>query len=290
MNSLPHRPCGHYRWPAYPTRLEVRADPDLLARHVPSTWLGNRELAGAFAALLAVNTGGCRDSSPAAGGSTSKPGGSAGPAIVAPIFEHGNGRSVSGCVVVNTPAYVSEEEAIQIIAEELTRAGLQMDERHVVKENVYVPPQWLREPMDILPSLGPEAAQEELRSAKPFQLHLKDPRRHVGVKFVGHRDYFDLGGQRSNSSVQEYDFKETARDARNRVGAAGSGLYVGLLYDPSVYPPVDWLSITPTSGLPTMAWEFPSAKAERAAEAESRRLLRLQVKDFIDWLKAQGVI
>jgi hypothetical protein len=26
------------------------------------------------------------------------------------------------------------------------------------------------------------------------------------------------------------------------------------------------------------------------ARAESRRLLRLQVKDFIDWLKGQGVI
>jgi hypothetical protein len=46
--------------------------------------------------------------------------------VVAPIFEHGEGRGATGCVVVTFPVFLSEEEAMQVIREELAEHGIDL--------------------------------------------------------------------------------------------------------------------------------------------------------------------
>ncbi|MCZ7584672.1 MAG: hypothetical protein M5R36_15785 [Deltaproteobacteria bacterium] len=48
----------------------------------------------------------------------------AGSAIVAPVFEHGEGRGSIGCVMVNGPVFLSEEEALAVIKTALEKRGL----------------------------------------------------------------------------------------------------------------------------------------------------------------------
>ena len=45
---------------------------------------------------------------------------------VAPIFKHGEGRGATGCIVVSPPVFLSEEEALQIVKEELAKHGVQL--------------------------------------------------------------------------------------------------------------------------------------------------------------------
>ena len=41
---------------------------------------------------------------------------------VAPIFEHGEGRLATGCIVITPPVFLSEEEGMQILREEFAKA------------------------------------------------------------------------------------------------------------------------------------------------------------------------
>ena len=47
-------------------------------------------------------------------------------AIVAPIFQHGEGRGATGCIVMSPPVFLSEEEALQVIREEMAAKGVQL--------------------------------------------------------------------------------------------------------------------------------------------------------------------
>ena len=84
-----------YRKPAYPTRLEALSRPELLKRNLPPGWHALPEMAGTVALFLAVNS--------TLQAADKKPAGAA--AVVAPIFEHGEGRGATGCVVVAPPVF-----------------------------------------------------------------------------------------------------------------------------------------------------------------------------------------
>ena len=90
------KPVRHSEQPAFPTRREV--------------------LAGA-ATFAVVNLTGCSFvfAEPEAAKTT-----------VAPIFEHGDGRGATGCVVVSPPVFLSEEEGMQILREELAKHGVHL--------------------------------------------------------------------------------------------------------------------------------------------------------------------
>lgn len=87
MRAIQAGPVKRLRTPGYPTRLQIQADPYLLKKHIPSSWLGNRELVAALTVALATGTG-C--------------------------------YSVSeGCVVALPPVFMSEERALTIIKQDL---------------------------------------------------------------------------------------------------------------------------------------------------------------------------
>jgi len=55
--------------------------------------------------------------------------------MVSPIFKHGKGRGVTGCIVIAPPSFISEDEARIIIREELARSGIIIDRQDVEASN-----------------------------------------------------------------------------------------------------------------------------------------------------------
>jgi flagellar biosynthesis GTPase FlhF len=327
------RPVTHYRNPRYPTRLEVLADHTLLEKHLPPAWKSCAEMAGVVTLLLATNS--------SLGFSQNRIKGLTGkPAVVAPIFEHGGGRGAVGCVVVNPPVFLSEQDAMQVIREQLGKAGVNLSAKHVALQDVVIP-QFKQEFSQ--PGWNPKVVP--VSEAKVFFLDALDPQNRVGVEFVTDVNYFDLGGERSGSTVQDYDLKRIAAGVDKSV-AKSHDLYFGAVYDPVNFErgdPEKWSQLRTLSDernklkdpqliaqkdveIKRLRDEInaESAEAQRRmltlfserlklkdpkliaqkdaeirrarnellapARARSHELLQQQVKDFIEWLKGQGVI
>lgn len=272
MKARPVRRCKR---PAYPTRLDVAADPALLERHLPEAWKRSARLAAAAAMLAGAGTAALTP------GCASGP-----PAEVAPIFDHGSGRGALGCVMVVPPAFLSEEEALQVISEVLAEHGFTASGTAPALKGVTFAGH----------RLNPEAVTyaDQFSSARtPLVPDFFDAAKNVAVEFVSTADYFPLGGEISDMSVQSYDLKGIAHSAADAVNKHGSGVHFGALYDPiaSVKFDVDY----PREGTANYreeveAWQQKSREAVDAAKEESKELLREQLKDFVDWLKGQGVI
>ncbi|MHC5053308.1 MAG: hypothetical protein ACYTKD_01175 [Planctomycetota bacterium] len=361
------KPVRRPRVPAYPTKLEVLAEPGLLENHVPAAWRATEDVAKALTVFLAAGLAGCEGAPPApaapapvvdrdavaaqpeaetpgadmahvpARGAEETPSvaeheAETAPsipehtpvtpvdpqsdvepparAVVAPIFEHGEGRGATGCVVVSPPVFLSEEEALQIITEELAANGVKMPERDLVLKGVAVSPRVYER--------GPEEPREKARlvedkeAAGPLELDATDAGGEIAVEFVSRQDYSTLGGANPGrgriaskpivnedgtisvsgggwgSSVSEYDFKDAAGWVSKAVASQGPGLYFGAFYDPMTYTERAW-----SSGRKALSKEERDSlweKAKADAAARSRALLREQVKDFVEWLKGQGVI
>ncbi|MDR3675538.1 MAG: hypothetical protein P4N24_08610 [Acidobacteriota bacterium] len=330
MNS---RPVSRYKTPRYPTRLEVLADHTLLEKHLPPAWKSCAEMAGVVTLLLAANncTGYSQEDIRAVTGK---------PAVVAPIFAHGEGRGATGCVVVNPPVFLSEQDAMQVIREQLGKAGVTLSASHVALQDVVIP-QFRQEFSQ--PGWNPKIVPTG--DAKVFFLDALDTRKRVGVEYVSYGHYFDLGGEQSGSTVQDYDFKRIAAGVDKAV-AKSHNLYFGAFYDPvspsrgdvekwdrlrTLYDernklkdpqaaaqkdaeikrlrdevnaeeaearrPIDALYSERSKLKDPAQIAQKDAEIRRAydrmlapARAKSRELLEQQVKDFIDWLKGQGVI
>jgi hypothetical protein len=287
MSDLSVKPTRRFECPLYPTKLEVRADNRLLARHLPAAWLGHRELAGAAAACLAIGSVGmAEDQSPLAPTQTGAARSNA--AIVAPVFtpegtaspkraiarrnqEKRFDRVTLACVAVSPPVYVSEEEALQIIKEELGKQGLDLCEEDVVLESVQIKGTYYESQMDWVTGVRKGGFVEKV---KPLQLDLKDPQRNVGIEYIARGDLSPLGGGRSTAS---HNPRAVAQYVSQEVENQGENIFFGALYDPQGQLPAD------------MRYARTGEQRQRA-EAECRRLIRLQVTSFVEWLKGQGVI
>jgi hypothetical protein len=269
-------PLRKYRIPGYPTRLEVLEQPELLERHLPPGWRATAEMAGLAGVFLALNST-LRAEEPK---QPAKPEA----AIVAPIFEHGEGRGVDGCVAIAPPVFLSEEEAMQIIAEELSRAKIDVSKRDIALSGVTIP---LREW-----AFGKEGGKLEwqIREVRgevlPLEVDILDDEHNVAVEFVSHSDYYKVGGARENSTIEQYAFKEVAGYIARQASKKGKGVRIGIFYDPLT--PYNPKAVYEEKDLELLKQKFEELRT--SARTESKRLLRLQVKDFIDWLKGQGVI
>lgn len=310
MPSLHAHPALRNRSPRYPTRLEVLADPDLLRRHLPAEWFKAGEKAALAGFLLAAGTSGC-----SRGDSTATPPGTPAPAtlaqaaIVAPIFEHGDGRGVAGCVVVSPPVFLSEEEAVQVIREELLKAGLDMTESGVEVKGVQLP---LRRYEQVTDWVRQTISMEwvEVPSGSPLVADLKDPGRCVAVTFVSGEDASALGtnDDENRTTVSHFDVKAAAERVADYTRRDAKNVYIGIFYDPLLT--TDWMDSEDeryTEAQKRLRDLYRAASEYRATDTttqqaerrdrinevyaeEPKRLLREQVRDFVEWLKGQGVI
>lgn len=269
------RPVKRCKSPAYPTRIEVAADPALLEKHMPEAWRRSAR----FAATVSMLAG--------AGAATLTPGCASGPpAAVAPVFDHGSGRGAMGCVMVVPPAFLSEEEALQVISETLAEHGLSSSGQAQPISGVTFKGHRVNREAVIYDDLYSGAKT-------PLVPDFFDPAKNVAIEFVALNDYFELGGEISGDSIQSYDLKGIAESTAEAVARRGSGVYFAALYDPAAFVKFDTPYPRGGSGndrTEVEAWQKKAEDAVAAAKEESKELLREQVKDFIDWLEGQGVI
>jgi hypothetical protein len=254
------KPVKKYRTPAYPTRQDALEDRSLLYDNQPASWSHIPQLA-AIAALL-ITASSCAKLG------TDKP--SPKPeAVVAPIFKHGEGQAAFGGRpnVSFSPSHIPEEEAIQIISEELKKSSVAISRRNVGFPDIMISERELQ-------SARPTEKQNDLReipgTAQALNIDLIDDKKHLAVEYISGEDNQELGGyQTKYSTVQFVSLPDTAGYVARSIKEQGKAKnYYGIFYDPIVYP---------------------DKKIKNAAE-ESRRLLKEQVKDFLDWLEAEGVL
>jgi hypothetical protein len=278
MSEALPRPMKRCSPPAYPTKLEVLFDRKLLATNMPPNWVSRAEVAGLAAAFLVAGADGC-SKKPATLGPNDR-------AIVAPLFEHGDGRGATGCIVTAPPVFLSEEEALEVIREELTGMGLIITDENLKIESVCVPQRiwdlkanWLTGDWDITTSVNQH-------SSIPFHADLVDAPGKVVVEFVSAWDLEDLIRSGSFwSSVETYDLKTAAGWLQDSVRKQGHGFRFGAFYDPLL--PIDWRLL---AGDDEGTFESRLEASRSEITSESKRLLREQVRDFVEWLKGQGAI
>jgi hypothetical protein len=203
--------------------------------------------------------------------------------VVAPLFEHGEGRGATGCVVVAPPVFLSEQEALTIVREELARHGIVLGHSSLTLGEVRIAEQ--RTTYRDSPGQGPEPRTEEVESTRrPLELDAVAAETHVGVEVVSHESYFELGGAHSGTSVQGYDLKDVAASLAKTMQQAGKHpLYVGVFYDP--VHAIDFRKLDRHGSTEERMARYRAEEAKlREASAEQ---LRAQVRDFASWLRGK---
>jgi len=171
-----------------------------------------------------------------------------------PVFEHGDGRGAFGCDSVVPPVFFSEEEAKQIIRDEAAEGGIDFTGGRLIRGTF---------PSTILywdgnPSYGTWSGE--------LMLDGYDAQLGIGFEFISKQDVIDWRTPYGIfSTVEFYDMIDTAQ----RLASAAD--HVAVFYDPTP----DW-SLEDTD-----IYEQKNLMREN---------LRLQVRDFLEWLKAEGII
>lgn len=297
------RPVQRSREPAYPTRAELLAREGFLESCLPRGWRAGKRLAGAVTFLAAANLTGCGDTpvTPSVQAPTGvetvldrpAPSGrvvsSEAVAVVAPIFNHGEGQGATGCIVMNPPVFLSEEEAMQVIRAELREHGIELTDG-VAFEGLTVMPRV--EPPD--EDFGPSSyLQERGKTPQSLSMDGVDERNKVAVKFISQRDCSNLDVPAFLSTVTTYDSKGLARHVAEQIKERGrEHLYAGVFYDPLVGRDYAQLA-REVAEQERSPFAEPSPVEEpqpTSGAAKSKELLRQQAQDFVAWLEQQGVL
>jgi hypothetical protein len=242
------KPVQSYPTPSYPTRRGF--------------------LSGSGAALLAAGCVGCSDAVAAT-------------PVVAPVFEHGDGRGATGCVVVSPPVFLSAEEALQVIKEGRAKEGIQLGAGLPLGEVTveHIDPwrqaneQWM--------------GKERQTITKPVQLAGVDREQRVGVEFISVRDCHRFSGP-AMSTVSSYDTKDLAKKLGEEIrDQCEQDLRVGLFYDP--LESWSFEDATKASDETDEQEDFRARfeRLEETAKDKSKALLRRQAQAFVTWLKKQ---
>jgi hypothetical protein len=175
---------------------------------------------------------------------------------VAPLFVHGDGRGSYGCDAVVPPLYLSEQEARSIIVEEAKKAGIHFDPG-------------LRDQTTV--QIGSRG------QTLSFEFDGKDPKKNISFYFLSAKQADRLGTAANfeierHGSVYTVDGKEQALAIRAELDKQPRNGYVATFYEPHKYE--------------DKTGDF----SKKEAKHFDREALREQVRDFVKWLKAQGVI
>jgi hypothetical protein len=258
-------PVDNYKSPNIPTRDYVDDNPEIL-NNIPNRWMSDAvvltALAGTVMLISAARNCTAQQYEPAP--------------KVAPIFNWGDGRGTYGCDIVVPPTFLSEEEAKEVITKEAASAGIIFNNKEK-PFNRYGKPA-----VQVIPSKNGDNYPRNT-----FLLDGSDETRHINFEFVSLQDagIWDPYMNRS-SSVSVYSTKRTARYIRSRLWLASEdGIYV-TFYDPLAPMQVPKQIEDQHGEQRTNTYK----EAAEKAKAESKDLLRSQVKDFIKWLKSEGVI
>ncbi|MCX7747283.1 MAG: hypothetical protein N2645_10385 [Clostridia bacterium] len=299
-----------YKEPLYPDKERVNSNPEVL-KCIPSRWSEKLTVGIALSTLFMLTFSGCNKENADEGNEKGKPAlivqengdenrVKKAPGLTPPLFIHGEGLGGFGCVSVLPPAFLSEDEAYQVIREEMQRYGIEIkDGDHKIKDtwipdtNIY--PRFdngVIEPDDqnnekdggvtkVKVVAKPKSEKEEYH-IDDLQLDGYDKDKKIGFEFVSTHDYISWKKDQSGitSSVESYNLLSAAKTLRNGLGENVKGETIAVFYDPIASMPVDDMMSDKTSA---------EEKVKKIKELSTENL-REQVKDFLNWLKAEGII
>ena len=270
-------PVRSMRTPRYPTHDLLLTHPELL-EHLPRRWQTNplvlNVLAGALSLVLAAEPSSAQSPRPTA-------------SRIAPLFVHGEGRGSFGCIAVNPPVFLSEDEAQQVIREEAQKAGLHFESNALTLKDATVPVTHTFYCGPEQPNSGPSEQKKDLALTGYDKTH------NVAFEFISTKEIESWRQKNSHcgSSVSSYRLKDTAQDLivdLQKHPTHKNSPWVGVFYEPSstIKGPLVFEELPPSRDKYLAALKTRS----EAGKALGTEELRKQVRDFLAWLKAQGVI
>ena len=253
------RPVKRYSVPRIPTRGQVDSQPEIL-QPLPKRWQGNQAVVSALAAATALTAlSGC------------------GGARVAPIFRHGDGRRAEfRGRVANPPVYLSEDEARQVIADEAKHAGITFRTPGPAIKGIEIP----------VTDRNGRPHPSETQAIK-LETDGVDPVSGVAYEFVSVDDTMKwYEGSHGRLAAYYNNCLGAARAMRTALKGKGPAGVYAIFYEPAA----ETKRPAYTSGMSSAVYYAKAQKAQKEAERADREELRQQVRDFVKWLKAQGVI
>jgi len=182
-----------------------------------------------------------------------------------------------GCVSVAPPVFLSEEEAYAVITQIAQAEGLHFVVRDHSMNQVPVPRTSLY--------YGGEE-REPIRGYTTGDLVLDgyDESTGIGFEFVSSADIKEWAvEERPGSSVDCYDFAETARALQQGIAESADSATVAVFYEPGS----DSRDERVQSILDKTKNYYERGRELKELAKED---LREQVRDFIAWLRAEGII
>ena len=290
------KPVKIKRKPGYPTIKTFVDNPGLLSKNVPFAWIRNQYAATTLATFILCGVGNqsnAQKTKPAtvvvskvikknkpAAIQTAKHD----PVKIARIFSHGDGSGAIGCMVSSPPVFISEDEARKIIFTALKEENIDFSTINtpVLKFSVKPAVNYFH------------TEKQRLNDKKVITVEIKmdgyNVKNNLAIEYVSARlvnklDPYD----EMESSVQRIDTKSTAERIRNELIAQGK-VNAAVFYDPITrYDPFTYYDESPEAIDRLLSGNAPppTSKDHRPS---SRDLLKAQVKDFIEWIKKEGII
>jgi len=290
--------------PAYPIMIEAQQDPALLA-HIPARWERRQALAAWFG-ILALST---QTNSVLAEDGIVVPIQSMSPeiqpsenkidsqvkqvaAVVAPLLDEAlanDGRGAFGCIAINPPSFLSEDEALELIQGELNAVGLRLVYGATL-DGVPTPV----DGMEAVDSFGEHPFENQPARLEPrkYSFDWADTNRAIYIEYLSQRDH-GAWMKGPCSSVQSYDFPDVAQQAAEAFGRyqGDRPTYFGVFFDPLAHSGV---ISPPISGLTLAQEHLTKNESEKSRKAEgnteAREKLRAQVRHFVEFLRKEGVV
>jgi hypothetical protein len=191
-------------------------------------------------------------------------------ALSIPIFEHGTGRGSFGCVSVAPPVFLSEEEALQVIREEAEAKGVYFDDTKSVEGNKFPATNlYYNDNNDLVTWKG------------VLELDGYDSSLNIGFEFVSQADVVAWAKKSAMwSSVETYDMKGTSERLSEVIENTA------VFYDPAP----DYEAFNRNWSKDNIDFETYMNQYTTEQKALMLEQLREQVRDFLVWLAAEGII
>jgi len=275
------KPVKLKRKPGYPTIKTFAENPALLSKNIPFSWIRNQYAATTLATFILCGVGNQ--------GSAQK----AKPAIavvskdikkdktaeiqsvkhdsvkIARIFSHGDGSGAIGCVVESPPVFISEDEARKIIFTALKAENIDFSitETPLLK-------------FDAPPIANACFDEKRLMNAKKAKIEIKmdgyNAKNNLAIEYVSADDYNKfMTDEGCESLLRGFATKYAAELIRKELIAQGN-VNAAVFYDPMTKIEFKRKEKFETT------WKNVNMLA--------REQLLEQVKDFIDWIKKEGII
>ncbi len=253
----------------FPTINEFAQNPELLYKNIPSSWLKNKYVAASLAMFVLCGNASksqvekkenidfvLQEKQNKEQNEEKKI--SKEVAKVAPVFAHGEGSGAIGCIVVSPPAFLTEQEALKIIFDELLKEGIEIDSLNY-------------------PSLYFKMRTKNILFRKSFDGF--SSKYNLAIEFISKTDcgLFREGGG-GGFSIQGFKTKSSAELLVKELNTICKNNVV-VFYDP----------------LTEMIYSKENKQKSREliyneAKETSKELLLAQVQDFIQWLKDEGIL